>query len=345
MSVAVNAPFHSFCTRSENAMKHPHRRQFLRLAAGAVALPAISRFAWAQAYPSRPIRWIVSFPAGGSNDIVARIVGQHLSELLGQQVLIENKAGAGGSLGMAAVLSSPPDGYTLGFVTPNNAINGAVYPNLPFDFIRDSVPIAGLMSLANVLDVHPAFPARTVAELIAYAKANPGKVNMATPGTGTSPHVSGELFKMMAGIDMIHVPYRGAAPALTDLIGGQVPVLFDNLPSSVEHIKSGKIRALGVTTAKRAGSIPDVPTIGETVAGYEANVWYGICAPKGTPFEIVDKLHQAVNKVLAEPRVKARFAELGGAPMPMAPTDFARLVAVDTEKWAKVVKFAGVKPG
>jgi tripartite-type tricarboxylate transporter receptor subunit TctC len=324
-------------------MKLP-RRKFLRLAAGAAALPAVSGIAKAQAYPSRPIRWIVSFPAGGSNDIVARIVGQYLSELLGQQVIIENRAGAGGSLGMAAVLGSPPDGYTLGFVTPNNAINGAVYPNLPFDFIRDSVPVAGLMSLANVLDVHPSLPARTVAELIAYAKANPGKVNMGTPGTGTSPHVSGELFKMMAGINMVHVPYRGGAPAMTDLIGGQVQVLFDQLPSSVEHIKSGKVRALGVTTAKRADAVPDVPTIGETVPGYEANVWYGICAPKGTPAEIVDRLHQAVNKVLADARVKTRFAELGGAPMPMAPADFGKLVAVDTEKWAKVVKFAGIKP-
>ena len=324
-------------------MKLPHRRQFLQLAAGAAALPAVSRMAWAQAYPTRPIRWIVSFPAGGANDIVARIVGQYLSDLLGQQVVIENKAGAGGSLGMAAVLSSPPDGYTIGFVTPNNAINGAVYSNLPFDFIRDSVPIAGLMSLANVLDVNASFPVKTIAELIAYAKANPGRVNMASPGIGTSPHVSGELFKMMAGINMVHVPYRGAAPALTDLIGGQVQVFFDNLPSSVEHIKSGKIRALGVTPAKRVDTLPDVPTIGETVSGYEANVWYGICAPKGTPPEIVNKLHQAVNTVLADPRIKTRFAELGGGPMPMAPTDFGKLVAVDTEKWAKVVKFAGIK--
>jgi tripartite-type tricarboxylate transporter receptor subunit TctC len=324
-------------------MKLP-RRKFLRLAAGGAALPALSRIACAQTYPTRPIRWIVSFPAGGSNDIVARIVGQYLSELLGQQVVVENRAGAGGTLGMQAVLSSPPDGYTLGFVTPNNAINGSVYTNLAYDFVRDSVPVAGLMSLPNVLDVHPSVPARTVAELIAYAKANPGRVNMATPGTGTSPHVSGELFKMMTGVNMVHVPYRGAAPALTDLIGGQVQVMFDNLPSSVEHIKSGKIRALGVTTAKRADAVPDVPTIGESVPGYEANVWYGIAAPKGTPPAIVDKLHQAVNVVLADPRVKTRFAELGGAPMPMAAADFGRLVAVDTEKWSKVVQFAGIKP-
>ncbi len=320
------------------------RRKFLQLAAGAAAVPFVSRLAWAQAYPNRPIRWVVSFPAGGSNDIVARIVGQQLSDVLGQQVIIENRSGAGGSLGMASVLGSPPDGYTLGFVTPNNAINGAVYPNLPFDFIRDSVPVAGLMTLPNVLDVHPSFPAHTVAELIAYAKANPGKVNVATPGIGTSPHVSGELFKMMTGINMVAVHYRGAGPALTDLIGGQVQVFFDNLPSSVEHIKSGKIRALGVTTAKRAPALPDVPSIGETVPGYEADVFYGICVPKGTPPEIVDKLHAAVNTVLAEPRIKTRFAELGGTPMPLSPADFGKLVAVNTEKWAKVVKFAGIKP-
>ena len=324
-------------------MKLP-RRKFLHLAAGAAALPAASRMTWAQTYPTRPIRWIVSFPAGGSNDIVARIVGQYLSELLGQQVIVENRAGAGGSLGMQTVLSSPPDGYTIGFVTPNNAINGSVYTNLSYNFVRDSVPIAGLMSLPNVLDVHPSVPARTVAELIAFAKANPGRVNMATPGTGTSPHVSGELFKMMTVVNMVHVPYRGAAPALTDLIGGQVQVMFDNLPSSVEHIKSGKIRALGVTTAKRADAVPDVPTIGESVPGYEANVWYGIAAPKGTPTAIVERLHQAVNVVLADPRVKTRFAELGGAPMPMAAADFGQLVAVDTEKWSKVVTFAGIKP-
>ncbi len=320
------------------------RRKFLQLAAGAAAVPFVSRRAWAQAYPNRPIRWVVSFPAGGSNDIVARIVGQQLSDVLGQQVIIENRSGAGGSLGMASVLGSPPDGYTLGFVTPNNAINGAVYSNLPFDFIRDSVPVAGLMTLPNVLDVHPSFPAHTVAELIAYAKANPGKVNVATPGIGTSPHVSGELFKMMTGINMVAVHYRGAGPALTDLIGGQVQVFFDNLPSSVEHIKSGKIRALGVTTAKRAPALPDVPSIGETVPGYEADVFYGICVPKGTPPEIVDKLHAAVNAVLAEPRIKTRFAELGGTPMPLSPADFGKLVAVNTEKWAKVVKFAGIKP-
>ena len=232
------------------------RRWFLRLALSAVALLPMSRIAEAQSYPTRPIHWIVSFPAGGSNDIVARIVGQYLSDILGQQVIVENRSGAGGSLGMQAVLSSPPDGYTIGFVTPNNAINASVYSNLPYDFMRDSVPVTGLMSLPNVLEVHPSVPARTVAELIAHAKANPGRVNMATAGIGTSPHVSGELFKMMTGINMVHVPYRGAAPALTDLLAGQVEVMFDNLPSSVGHIKGGKIRALGVNHRKPRGGAP-----------------------------------------------------------------------------------------
>jgi tripartite-type tricarboxylate transporter receptor subunit TctC len=320
------------------------RRHLLKLTAGAAALATAPRLASAQAYPSRPIHWIVSFPAGGSNDIIARIVGQYLSERLGQQVIVENRPGAGGSLGMQTVLSSPPDGYTIGFVGPNYAIIGSIYTNLGYDFMRDSVPVAGLMSVSNVLDVHPSMPARTVAELIAYAQANPGKVNMASPGIGTSPHVSGELFKMMTGTNMMHVPYRGAGPALTDLIAGQVDVLWDNLPSSVEHIKSGRIRALGVTTSKRADALPDVPTIGETVPGYEANVWYGIAAPKGTPSEIIDKLSQAITAVVADARVKARFAELGGAPMPMRPQAFGELVAAETEKWAKVVKFAGIKP-
>ena len=323
-------------------MKLP-RRRFLHLAAGAAALQAASQIARAQTYPTRPVRWIVSFPAGGSNDIVARFLGQYLSEHLGQQFIIENRAGAGGSLGMQGVLSSPPDGYTIGFVTPNNAINASLYEKLPFDFIRDSAPIAGTMRLTNVMEVNLAVPANTVAELIAYAKANPAKINMASPGNGTSPHVSGELFKMMADINMLHVPYRGAAPALTDLLAGQVEVLFDNLPSSIEHIRSGKIRALGVTSAKRADALPAVPTIGETVPGYEASVWYGIAAPKGTPAEIIDKLNQAVNVVLAEPRVKARLADLGGTPMPMTPAEFGRLVVTETEKWAKVVKAAGAK--
>ena len=324
-------------------MKLP-RRQFLHLAAGAAALPAVSRLARAQSYPSRPVHWIVSFSAGGANDTVARIIGQYLSDHLGQQFIIENRVGAGGNVGMESALSSAPDGYTIAFVGPNNAISATLYEKLPFDFIRDSVPVAGTMRLTNVMVVNPAVPANNVAEFIAYAKANPGKINFASGGVGTSPHLSGELFKAMTGVNLVHVPYRGGAPALTDLLAGQVQVLFDNLPGPIGHIRTGRVRALGVTASKRVDSIPDVPTIGETVPGYEATVWYGIAAPKGTPPEIVEKLNQAVNVVLANPKLQIRLAELGGEPMPMTPAEFGKLVADETEKWAKVVKFAGIKP-
>jgi tripartite-type tricarboxylate transporter receptor subunit TctC len=320
-----------------------HRRRLLYLAAGAAALPAGSRLAEAEAYPTRPVHWIVSFTAGGPNDTVARIIGQYLSEHLGQQFVVENRLGAGGNIGMAAVLSSPPDGYTVGFAAPNNAINASLYEKLPFDFIRDSVPVAGTMLLTNVMVVHPDVPAKTVAEFIAYAKANPGKVNMASSGSGTSVHMSGELFKAMTGIDMQHVPYRGSAPAMQDLLTNRVQVIFDNLPGSIAHIKAGALRALGVTAGKRSDALPDVPTIGETVPGYEAVVWYGIVAPKGTPPEIVDTLNAAVNTVLADPKLKARLAELGGEAMPMTPTQFGKLIADETGKWAKVVKFSGAK--
>ncbi len=319
------------------------RRIFLHLAAGAAALPALSRFASAATWPERPVHWIVSFPPGGGNDIVARIIGQYLSEHLGQQFVIENKAGAGGNMGMQSALTSPPDGYTIAFVGPNNAISATLYQKLPFDFIRDSVPIAGTMRLTNVMEVHPSFPAKTLAEFIAYAKANPGKVNFASGGIGTSPHLSGELLKVMAGINIVHVPYRGAAPALTDVLAGQVPVLFDNLPSSIPHIKAGALRALGVTAAKRVAALPDVPAIAETLPGYEASVWYGIAAPKGTPSDIVDKLNGAVNAALADPTVQKRLAELGGEPMPMKPGEFGKLVASETEKWGKVIRAAGIK--
>src|SRR5262249_35154026 len=263
----------------------PHRRRFLQLAAGA-ALPALSRNALAQAYPSRPVHFIVSFAAGGPNDTIARILGQYLSEHLGQQFIVENRVGAGGNIGMQAALASPPDGYTIAFVGPNNAINATLTEKLPFDFIRDSLPVAGTMQLTNVLEVNPSVPAKTVAEFISYAKANPGKINFASGGVGTSPHLSGELLKVMAGIDLVHVPYRGTAPALTDLLAGQVQVLFDNLPGSIGHIRNGRVRALGVTAAKRVPALPDVPAISETVPGYEASVWYGIAVPKGTPAEI-----------------------------------------------------------
>jgi tripartite-type tricarboxylate transporter receptor subunit TctC len=300
--------------------------------------------AWAQSYPSRPVRWIISFAAGGGNDIVARLVGQFLSQKLGQQIIVEDRGGAGGNIGMAAVLSAPPDGYTIGFVAPNNAINATLYDNLPFDFIRDSAPVAGVMLLSNVMVVPPTVPARTVAEFIDYVKANPGKVYFASSGTGASPHMSGELFKAMTGINMVHVPYRGAGPAMTDLLPGRVQAMFDNLPSSIEHIRAGRLRALGVTTAKRSDALPDVPTIGETVPGYEVSVWNGISAPKGTPPATIDTLNRAVNAVLADPRLQARFAELGGTPMPMTPAQFGQLVIAETEKWAKVVKLSGAKP-
>jgi tripartite-type tricarboxylate transporter receptor subunit TctC len=320
-----------------------HRRHFLSLAAGAAALPATARLAKSEAYPTRPVHWIVSFTAGGPNDTVARLIGQYLSERLGQQFVIENRVGAGGNIGMAAVLSSAPDGYTIGFAAPNNAINTSLYEKLPFDFIHDSVPVAGTMLLTNVMVVHPDVPAKTVAEFIAYAKANPGKINMASSGSGTSVHMSGELFKAMTGIEMQHVPYRGSAPAMQDLLTNRVQVLFDNLPGSIAHIKAGALRALGVTAPKRSNALPDVPTIGETVPGYEAIVWYGIVVPKGTPPEIVDTLNSAVNAVLADPKLKARLAELGGEAMPMTPAQFGKLMADETEKWAKVVKFSGAK--
>jgi tripartite-type tricarboxylate transporter receptor subunit TctC len=324
-------------------MKLP-RRQFLHLAAGAAAIPAVSRIARGQTYPTRPVRWIVSFAAGGPNDIVARLVGQYLSEKLGQQVIIENRGGAGGNVGMEAVLRSQPDGYTIGFVAPNNAINATMYEQLPFDFLRDSAPVGGMMLLTNVMVVNPDVPAKTVAEFIAYGKANPGKLNMASSGIGTSVHMSGELFKTMTGIDMQHVPYRGSAPAMQDLLTNRVQVMFDNLPGSVQYIKAGTLRALGVTAGKRADAIPDVPTIGETVPGYEAVVWYGISVPKGTPQEIINTLNGALNAVLADPKLRVRLAELGGLPMSTSPAEFGKLIAEETQKWGKVVRATNIKP-
>jgi tripartite-type tricarboxylate transporter receptor subunit TctC len=287
--------------------------------------------------------WFSRSHAGGANDIVARIVGQYLSDHLGQQFIIENRSGAGGNVGMQSVLSSVPDGYTIAFVGPNYAINPTLYEKLPFNFIRDSAPVAGLIRLANVMVVHPAVPANNVAEFIAYAKANPGKINFASGGVGTSPHLSGELLKIMTGINLVHVPYRAAASAYPDLMAGQVQMLFDNIPSSIGHIRTGKVRTLGVTGAKRVAAIPDVPTIGETVPGYEVSIWYGIAAPRGTPPEIVEKLNQAVNAVLADPKLQARLVELGGEPMPMTPAEFGKLVAEETEKWAKVIRAANIK--
>jgi tripartite-type tricarboxylate transporter receptor subunit TctC len=294
-------------------------------------------------YPTRPVRFIVSFAAGGPNDTIARILGQYLSEQLGQPIVVEDHVGAGGNIGMQDVLASAPDGYTIGFVAPNNAINQTLYQNIPFDFVHDSTPVAGTMSLANVMDVNLAFPAKNLAEFLALAKTEPGKINFGSGGVGTSPHMSGELLEAMTGIKLTHVAYRGSAPAMTDLLGGQIPVMFDNLPGSIQQIKAGKVRALGVTTTKRVDSIPDVPTIAETVPGYEVSVWYGISGPKGIPAEIVTKLNTAVNAVLAKPELKERFHQLGGEVMPMSPAAFGKLVADETAKWAKVVKSAGLK--
>jgi tripartite-type tricarboxylate transporter receptor subunit TctC len=324
-------------------MQQRPRRQFLHLTAGVLAAPALLRSARAETYPSRPVHWIVCFAPGGPNDIIARVVGHYLSDHFGQQFVIENRVGAGGNVGTQAALSSVPDGYTILFVGPNNAINATLYEKLPFDFMKDSVPIAGTMRLTNVMEVNLSVPVHNVAEFIAYAKANPGKINFASGGVGTSPHLSGELFKAMTGINMVHVAYRGTAPALTDLLAGQVQLMFDNLPGSIGHIKTGKVRALGVTSAKRVDALPDVPTIAETLPGYEASVWYGLAAPKGTPPEIVMSLNRAVNAVLAMPALRARFAELGGQAMPTTPAEFGALVAAETEKWGKVVRLAGAK--
>jgi tripartite-type tricarboxylate transporter receptor subunit TctC len=294
-------------------------------------------------YPTRPVRFIVSFAAGGPNDTIARLLGQYLSEQLGQAVVVEDHVGAGGNIGMQDVLNSTPDGYTIGFVAPNNAINQTLYQNIPFDFVRDSTPIAGVMSLANVMEENLAFPAKNLAEFLALAKTEPGKINFGSGGVGTSPHMSGELLQAMTGIKLTHVAYRGSAPATTDLLGGQIPVMFDNLPGAIQNIKAGKVRALGVTTTKRVAELPDVPTIGETVPGYEVSVWYGISGPKGIPAEIVAKLNTAVNAALAKPELKQRFHQLGGEVMPMSPAAFGKLVADETVKWAKVVKSAGLK--
>ena len=293
-------------------------------------------------YPSRPVRWIVGYPAGGTTDIVARLIGHWLSERLGQQFIIENKPGAGNNIGTEAMINSPPDGYTVLLTNPANAINATLYQRLSFNFMRDTAPVAGFMRVPNVMEVNPKVPANSVAEFIAYARANPDKINWASSGNGTSVHLSGELFKIMTGIDLTHVPYRGSAPALTDMISGTVQVMFDNMPSSLPHIQAGKLRALGVTTAARSGALPNVPTVAETVPGYEASAFFGMSMPKGTPAEVIEKLNQEINAGLADPGVKARLAELGGILMPGTPAQFGQVIAEETEKWAKVIKTGGV---
>jgi tripartite-type tricarboxylate transporter receptor subunit TctC len=325
------------------AMKLP-RRRFLHLAAGAAAFPAVSPIALAQTYPSRPVRLIVGFAPGGGNDIVARLMGQWLSEHLGQPFVIENRPGAGTNVATEAVVNAAPDGYTLLFVAPSAAINATLYENLNFNFIRDITPIAGIMRIPNVMVVNPSVPAQTVPEFIAYAKANPGKVNVASPGVGTSVHLSGELFKMMTGVDMVHVAYKGSAPSLTDLLGGQVQVSFATMPASIEFIRTGRLRALAVTTATRSPTLPEVPTVGEFVPGYEVSTWYGICARRGTPAEVVDKINREINAGLADPTMKARLADLGGITIAGSPDDFGKLIAAETEKWGKVIRAANIKP-
>jgi tripartite-type tricarboxylate transporter receptor subunit TctC len=326
-----------------HVMKLP-RRQFLHLAAGAAVLPAVSRIARAQTYPTRPVRFIIPFPPGGVSDIIGRLMGQWLSDRLGQPFVIENRPGAASNIGTEAAVNAAPDGYTLLLVGSPNAINTTFYEKLNYNFIRDIAPVASVVRSPQVMEVNPSFPAKTVPEFIAYAKANPGKLNFASPGIGTPSHVSGELFKMMAGLDMVHVPYRGAALALTDMLGGQVQVMFDNPASSIEHIRAGRLRALAVTTATRSEVLPDVPTMREFLPGYEASNVNGVGVPTKTPTDIVDKLNKEINAALANPTMKARLADLGGTAFAGSPADFGKLIAEETEKWAKVVKFAGIKP-
>ena len=297
-----------------------------------------------QDYPNKPVKWIVPYPPAGTTDVLARMVAQWLTEKMGQPFVVENRPGAGNNIGTEAVIKSPPDGYTMLLVNPANGINATLYKNLNFNFIRDIAPVAGLVRTPNVMEVTNSLPVKTVKEFIDYCKANPGKINMASSGNGTSVHLSGELFKFMTGCDMVHVPYKGAGPALVDLIGGQVHVLFDNLPSSIGHIRGGRLRALGVTSEGREPSLPGVPTVGETVPGYEATAWFGIGMPKGTPREIINKVNAEVNRALADPKMRERLAELGGKPITGTPEDFGRVIAAETAKWEKVVTASGAKP-
>jgi tripartite-type tricarboxylate transporter receptor subunit TctC len=323
-------------------MKLP-RRQFLYLAAGAAALPAVLRIAKAQAYPSRPVRIIVGFAPGGGTDITARLMGQWLSERLGQQFVVENRPGAGSNIGTEVVVHAPSDGYTLLIVGSFNTINATLYDKLNYNFIRDIAPVANITRDPYVMVVNPSVPTKSVPEFIAYAKANPRKLNMASAGTGTGSHIAGELFKMMAGVDMVHVPYRGSGPALTDLLGGQVQVWFASMPSSIQYIRAGKLRALAVTTTTRSEALPGVPTVGEFVPGYDASTWYGVGAPKATPAEIIDKLNKEINAGLADPNIKARLADLGGTVLALSPADFGKFIVDETEKWGNVIRDLNIK--
>jgi tripartite-type tricarboxylate transporter receptor subunit TctC len=323
-------------------MKLP-RRQFLHLAAGAAALPVVSRFAWAQAYPTRPVRIVAATAPGGLPDILARLIGPWLSGRFGQQFVVENRPGGGSNIGTEAVVRAPPDGYTLLLVSTTNAINATLYDKLSFNFMRDIAPVAGITRVPTIMVVNPSVPAKTIPEFIAYAKANPGKINLGSPGVGTPGHVSGELFKMMAGVDLVHVPYRGGGPVMTDLLGGQVQVLFGSTSLTIEQIRAGKLRPLAVTTTMRWEGLPDIPTVDDFVSGYEASAWAGFGAPKNTPTEIVEKLNKEINAGLADPKMKARLADLGGAVLPGSPADFAKLIAEEIEKWGKVIRAANIK--
>ena len=334
--IGVNAP------KLVDSMMKLARRKFLHLIAGALAMPAMPRVAAAaQGYPSRPVRLIVPFGSAGATDIVARLIGQWLSERLAQPFVIENRPGAGGNLGMEALVRSPPDGYTLALMGLPSAINVTLYQNLSFDLARDIAPVAGIVRFPNLMVVNPTIPAKTVPEFIAYAKAHPGRLNMSSPGNGSTPHVFGELFKMMAGIDMVHVPYRSVAAAMTDMLSGQVQVAFGTSASTIEYVRAGTLRALAVTTATRSELLPELPAIAEFLPGYEASAWFGVAAPRNTPVEIVERLNAEINACLAEPRLNVRLADLGGVPLPGSPDDFARLINREVAKWAKVVKFSG----
>ena len=319
------------------------RRKFLRLTTGLAFLPALPHIARAEAYPTRPVRVIVGFAPGGGTDITARLIGQRLNQQLDQPFIVENRPGAGANIGMETVAKAPPDGYTLLLVSPGAAINASLYEKLNYNFIRDIAPIAGIHRTPNVLAVHPSFPAKTLAEFVAYAKANPGKVNAATSGIGASDHMSGELFRMMVGVELVQVHYRGAGPALTDLLAGQVQASFAPMAPALAHLKADKLRPLAVTTLARSEALPDIPAINESVPGFESSTWYGLAAPMGTPAAVIDTLNKEINAALADPSMSKRFADLGGVPMPGPAADFAKLIADETEKWAKVVKFANIK--
>jgi tripartite-type tricarboxylate transporter receptor subunit TctC len=325
-------------------MKIP-RRQFLHLAAGAAALPSVSQIARAQAYPTKPVRLVVGFAPGGGSDILARLIGQRLSERLGQQFLVENRPGGSSNIATEAVVRAPPDGYTLLVVDSSPAINATLYDNLNFNFLRDIAPVGGIGALANVIVVHPSVPAKTVPEFVAHAKANPRKLNMASAGIGSVPHLAGELFKVMAGVGMVHVPYRGMGPALTDLLGGQVQVMFASMPAAIEYIRAGSLRALAVTAATRLEALPDVPTVGQFLPGYEVDDWKGICAPKNTPPEIIDMLNEEINAALADPKMKDRLTDFGATPLVLSPASFGKLIAEETEKWRGVIRAANIKLG